>query len=297
MSLHLFSRRAPKHGRAAGEPAPAAAKAPAPQGPKTAVSADLGDGFDAAFAAADRRMAARQAAQNPEVPAVRPLPVSPFGGASGTGVMEARENPETPGERRARLAGERRARLASATSVAEAAPDLLEEMTLLDLPAAVLRPDGTVTAATSGTAGEEGPDQERPPAGRGYAPPNLAGGTPGDPGPVHASCAPASFLRVMTARGGTWEPLGGQPFFAGQRTGPDGRRAVGIGLGEVGRGAHRVWDTSSAERLDALEAAVRQARDALVYDGFRPVPAEDAPAGAVAETVRLLPAAEGGETA
>jgi hypothetical protein len=203
-------------------------------------------------------------------PAVRPLSPSPFTGASDIGVMDApaRVEPAGPEDLAAR-----RARLQ------EVATDLLDDMTLIDVPAAVLRPKGTVATASDETADEESPDQETPSAARLYAPPNLDGGTPGDLVPVHADCTPDAYLRVMTGHGGSWEPLYGLPFFAGQRTDPDGSKATGICFGEY-RSAQRVLDFTSVAVLDALQTAIDQAREALTFGWASPAPVEDAPAEA-----------------
>lgn len=91
---------------------------------------------------------------------------------------------------------------------------------------------------------------------------------PEDSGPPPSAEAPSAWLRAIPQFGPgsrVLETLTGLPFYAGTR---HGTPAEGICLGA----ADDIWlilDTQSAEVLDALEAAVRQARDSRVYGGFR----------------------------
>jgi len=126
-------------------------------------------------------------------------------------------------------------------------PDLAE-LTLADKPLGVLRPE------TAPERAEPDPDLAAAPQDRPYVPQD--GGLP------------SAWLRAIPQSGPgsrVLETLTGLPFYAGTRR---GSQEQGICLGA----ADDIWlilDTSSAEVLDALEAAVRQARDSRVYGGFR----------------------------
>jgi hypothetical protein len=92
-----------------------------------------------------------------------------------------------------------------------------------------------------------------------------AGGAPG---------GPAVLLRAIALDGSgasVKEAVTGFPGFLGPRE-DGGTRYVGIGLGTDGDSAV-VLDATSAEWLDELITSAQQARDALVYGGFRPVQA------------------------
>jgi hypothetical protein len=126
-------------------------------------------------------------------------------------------------------------------------PDL-GELTLADKPLGVLRPE------TAPERAEPGPDLADAPQDRPYVPQD--------------SGLPSAWLRAIPQSGPgsrVLETLTGLPFYAGAR---HGTGVQGICLGA----ADDIWlilDTESAEVLDALEAAVRQARDSRVYGGFR----------------------------
>lgn len=134
-----------------------------------------------------------------------------------------------------------------ATGPAE--PDL-SELTLTDKPLDVLRPE---TAP------------ERTPAGPGLAAaPQARPYAPQDSGPPVTGYMLAILGSVTIGS----DPLAGKlPYFAGDRTDDQGRRLAGVTLGS-GTKAWEVFETSRVDVLDALEAAVRQARDTLVYGGL-----------------------------
>jgi hypothetical protein len=126
-------------------------------------------------------------------------------------------------------------------------PDLAE-LTLVDKPLAVLRPE------TAPERAEPGPDLAAAPQDRPYVP--QEGGPP------------SAWLRAVPQSGPggrVLETLSGLPFYAGTR---HGTGAEGICLGAADD-IFLIMDTQSAGVLDALEAAVREARENRVYGGFR----------------------------
>lgn len=129
-------------------------------------------------------------------------------------------------------------------------PDL-SELTLTDKPLDVLRPE---TAP------------ERTPAGPGLAAaPQARPYAPQDSGPPVTGYMIAILGSVTIGS----DPLTGKlPYFAGERTDDQGRRLAGVTLGS-GTKAWEVFETSRVDVLDALEAAVRQARDTLVYGSLQ----------------------------
>lgn len=105
--------------------------------------------------------------------------------------------------------------------------------------------------------GDAPQDRQRP-----YAP---GGSGPPPPG------APTAWLRAVPrdGQGGrTLETLTGLPFFAGLRHDLAAGRVAGVCLG-IADDIWLVLDAQSAAVIDALEAALREARDQLAYGSFR----------------------------
>jgi hypothetical protein len=182
---------------------------------------------------------------------------------------------------------ERRARLQ------EAAPDLLDDMTLIDVPPGVLRPERRADAAQGEADGGE--HQEAAPAARPYVPANIARTAGEDPaGP------PSAFLRAIMPghASNPQEPLAGLPFFAGVASTDDGTRVAGLCLGTDDDG-WLVIDALSAGWLDALIASAGRTKDALVYGGFRSIDALPGvpgdPQARAADALNHVPAAMAGE--
>lgn len=111
---------------------------------------------------------------------------------------------------------------------------------------------------------------------------------PEDSGPPPSAEAPSAWLRAIPVEGRgsrVVEALAGLPFFAGIRHDLEGGRAAGVCLGA----ADDIWlvlDTRSAGVLDAGIAALTEAREHLVYGGFRDGagPAEPAEPGVAIDT-------------
>jgi hypothetical protein len=244
MNLRSVFRRNPKHARSAtaSKPVPASKVAiPLP--------ADRGDGFGETLGA--------------QAPAVAPI----FAGASETGLMAAPTDPQTalipevahPEPADVESAESQRARLQ------EVAPDLLDDMTLIDVPPCVLRPVNRTTAPGK-PAGGEHRDEEPAPVARPYAPANVAGTA----GQVPAGPPPAFLRAIMPGRANNpQEPLAGCPSFVGLAATGYGTRVAGLCLGADDDG-WLVVDVLDVGWLDELISSAMYAKDALEYGGFRP---------------------------
>lgn len=146
-------------------------------------------------------------------------------------------------------------------------PDLAE-LTLVDKPLAVLRPEIAPERA------EPGPDLAAAPPDRPYVPQD--GGLP------------TAWLRAIPQSGPgsrVLETLTGMPFFAGIRHDPGGGRIGGLCWGA----ADDIWlvaDIKSVEVADAALAALRELREHLAYGAFRaPAVRPDPDAAAHVETL------------